>query len=96
MEGEFTNNIHTARGNAEHEKVDGIHHETHSDRRSETALPLWSERLGLIGKADLVEFIRTAHPTRWSSSTGANAAPSMTTSNSPPRRCVWKRCSAAP
>lgn len=25
MEGEFTDNIHTARGNAEHEKVDRVH-----------------------------------------------------------------------
>ncbi|MCD6707172.1 MAG: CRISPR-associated protein Cas4 [Thiobacillus sp.] len=62
MEGEFTNNIHTARGNAEHEKVDGIHHETHSDRRSETALPVWSDRVGLIGKCDVVEFLADGTP----------------------------------
>ncbi|MFA5628413.1 MAG: CRISPR-associated protein Cas4 [Thiohalomonadaceae bacterium] len=62
MEGEFTNNIHTARGNAEHEKVDGIHHETHKDRRSETALPVWSDRAGLIGKCDVVEFFVDGTP----------------------------------
>lgn len=62
MEGEFTNNIHTARGNAEHEKVDGIHHETHSDRRCETALPIWSDRVGLIGKCDVVEFLADGTP----------------------------------
>lgn len=62
MEGEFTNNIHTARGNAEHEKVDGIRHETHGDRRSETALPVWSDRIGLIGKCDVVEFLADGTP----------------------------------
>lgn len=62
MEGEFTNNIHTARGNAEHEKVDGIHHETQGGRRIETALPVWSDRIGLIGKCDVVEFLADGTP----------------------------------
>lgn len=57
MEGEFTNNIHTARGNAEHERVDRVSYETaKSGARVEYALPVWSERLGLIGKCDAVEF----------------------------------------
>jgi CRISPR-associated exonuclease Cas4 len=62
MEGEFTNNIHTARGNAEHEKVDGIHHENQRDRRIETSLPVWSDRLGLVGKCDVVEFLADGTP----------------------------------
>lgn len=62
MEDEFTNNIHTARGNAEHEKVDGIHHENRGDRRIETALPVWSDRVGLIGKCDIVEFLADGTP----------------------------------
>lgn len=62
MEGEFTNNIHTARGNAEHEKVDGIHHETRGARRIETALPVWSDRVRLIGKCDVVEFLSDGTP----------------------------------
>jgi CRISPR-associated exonuclease Cas4 len=62
MEGEFTDNIHTSRGNAEHEKVDGIHHETSSGRRIETALPVWSDRVGLIGKCDIVEFLPDGTP----------------------------------
>ena len=58
MEGEFTDNIHTARGNAEHERVDRIAHETvRSGARVEYALPVWSDRLGLIGKCDVVEFL---------------------------------------
>lgn len=57
MEGEFTDNIHTARGNAEHERVDRATHETmRSGARVEYALPVWSDRLGLIGKCDVVEF----------------------------------------
>ena len=62
MEGEFTNNIHTARGNAEHEKVDSIHHETRGDLRIETALPIWCDRAGLIGKCDVVEFLADGTP----------------------------------
>ena len=62
MEGEFTDNVHTARGNAEHEKVDSNHRETHGDRRIETALPVWSDRVGLIGKCDVVEFLADGTP----------------------------------
>ena len=57
VEGEFTDNIHTARGNAEHERVDQVAHETGpSGARVEFALPVWSDRIGLIGKCDVVEF----------------------------------------
>lgn len=57
MEGEFTGNIHTARGTAEHERVDRAAYETkQSGARVEYALPVWSDRVGLIGKCDVVEF----------------------------------------
>ncbi len=57
VEAEFQNNIHTQRGNAEHERVDRVAHTTsRSGARVEYALPVWSERLGLIGKCDVVEF----------------------------------------
>ena len=57
VENEFANNRHTASGNAEHERVDRAAHFTNSDgARVEYALPIWSERLGLIGKCDVVEF----------------------------------------
>lgn len=62
MESEFADNIHTARGNAEHEKVDGVHHENNGDRRIETALPVWSDAIGLIGKCDAVEFLADGVP----------------------------------
>ena len=52
----FADNIHTARGQAVHHLVDTPGYEIKSGMRVERALPLWSDRLGLIGKADLVEF----------------------------------------
>ena len=57
IEAQFVDNIHTQRGNAEHERVDRVAFETTSDAaRIEYALPVWSNRLGLIGKCDVVEF----------------------------------------
>ena len=51
----FVDNIHTARGQAVHRLVDLPGDVLKSGIKIERALPLWSERLGLIGKADLVE-----------------------------------------
>lgn len=57
LENEFSDNIHTSRGNAEHERVDQIGYvTTREGARAEYALPIWSEQLGLIGKCDVVEF----------------------------------------
>lgn len=62
MECDFEDNIHTSRGTAEHERVDAVRHEMAEGRRMETALPLWCERLGLVGKADAVEFLADGTP----------------------------------
>lgn len=56
LEQVFADNIHTARGQAVHHLVDEPGHEMRAGVRVERALPLWSDRHGLIGKADLVEF----------------------------------------
>lgn len=52
----WNENIHTTRGRHLHESV----HEEGTDyiegKRHERALPIWSKRLGLTGKSDLVEF----------------------------------------
>ncbi len=56
LEQTFADNLHTARGNAVHRLVDTPGYEIKVGVRVERALPLWSERLGLVGKADLVEF----------------------------------------
>ena len=56
LEQAFADNVHTARGQAVHHLVDTPGYEIKSGVRVERALPLWSDRLCLIGKADLVEF----------------------------------------
>jgi CRISPR-associated exonuclease Cas4 len=56
LEQAFEDNIHTARGQAVHHLVDEPGYEMKSGVKVERALPLWSDRLNLIGKADLVEF----------------------------------------
>lgn len=56
LEQAFEDNIHTARGQAVHHLVDAPGYEIKAGVKVERSLPLWSDRLGLIGKADLVEF----------------------------------------
>lgn len=56
VEGEFADNVHTIGGTHEHERVDTLHHEVRAGVRAEFALPVWSERLGLSGRCDVVEF----------------------------------------
>ena len=56
LEQAFDENVHTMRGNAAHERVDAAGVETFEGVRSERALPVWSEKFGLIGKCDVVEF----------------------------------------
>ncbi len=56
LEQAFEENVHTMRGNAAHERVDEPGFETFEEVRSERALPVWSEKLGLVGKCDVVEF----------------------------------------
>ncbi len=51
----FVENVHTARGRLEHEQADSGADESLHGTRVLRALPLWSERLGLTGKADVVE-----------------------------------------
>ncbi len=52
----WVENIFTAQGRIMHERVDGGSRERRKDVRIEFALPLRSLCLGLIGKADAVEF----------------------------------------
>ncbi len=56
LEQSFEDNLHTARGQAVHHLVDEPGYEMKAGVKVERALPLWSDRYGLIGKADLVEF----------------------------------------
>ncbi len=52
----FDENLHTMRGHRIHERVHEIDSRVDAGIQVETALPLWSFRLGLVGKADVVEF----------------------------------------
>ncbi len=56
LEQAFDDNLHTLRGNAVHAEVDRPGFEVRRGLRVERALPLFSDRLGLVGKADTVEF----------------------------------------
>jgi CRISPR-associated exonuclease Cas4 len=52
----FAENLYTLRGQAVHRQVDQPGVETRAGLRVERALPVWNDHLGLIGKADVVEF----------------------------------------
>lgn len=56
IEQTFDENIYTIRGNLAHERVDTVMTRHEGAARIERALPLWSVRLGLTGRADVVEF----------------------------------------
>ena len=62
LEQVFEDNIHTLRGQAVHGRVDKPGAETAKGVRLERALPLWNDALGLVGKADMVEFLPDGSP----------------------------------
>jgi len=63
IEQTFEENIYTVQGHILHERVDESTEEIRQDVLVERGLPLWSKRLGIVGRADVVEF----HPLRLSS-----------------------------
>jgi CRISPR-associated exonuclease Cas4 len=56
IEQTFDENIYTLKGHITHERVDQTITRNEENMRIERALPLWSRRLGLVGRADVVEF----------------------------------------
>ncbi len=56
LEQTFDENIYTLKGRMLHERVHSDEEELREGVRIERAVPLWSNRLGLVGKADVVEF----------------------------------------
>jgi CRISPR-associated exonuclease Cas4 len=56
IEQTFDENIYTLKGHMAHERVDQAITRTEDNMRVERGLPLWSRRLGLTGRADVVEF----------------------------------------
>jgi CRISPR-associated exonuclease Cas4 len=57
LEQTYSENLYTVRGRHAHTRVDKPGNEARRGARIERALPLWSRRLGLTGKADTVEFV---------------------------------------
>ena len=58
----FEENIHTLRGQAVHARTDEPGVETRPGLRVARAVPLWCDRLGLVGKSDVVEFLADGTP----------------------------------
>ena len=58
----FEENLYTLRGRRAHEHVDEPGGEQVGQVRVERGLPIWSERLGLVGRADWVEFLPDGTP----------------------------------
>jgi CRISPR-associated exonuclease Cas4 len=56
LEQTFDENIYTLQGHMLHERADEEASELRGGVRIERAVPLWSKRLGLVGRADVVEF----------------------------------------
>ncbi|MDX2270808.1 MAG: CRISPR-associated protein Cas4 [Cyanobacteriota bacterium] len=55
-------NLYTLRGQRVHERVHEPDIQTEDGIRIERAMPLWSQKLGLTGVADVVEFSETGIP----------------------------------
>ncbi len=62
QEQSFEDNEFTLRGHRAHRRVDSGEISTEGDVRVLRSLPLYSERLGLVGKADVVEFLPDGTP----------------------------------
>jgi len=56
IEQTFDENIYTMRGHRAHERADAPTTRAERGVRVERALPIWSRRLGISGRADVVEF----------------------------------------
>jgi CRISPR-associated exonuclease Cas4 len=56
LEGEFEDNAFTLQGSAIHERADQVTTSVEDGKRTDRALPLWSEKLGIQGRGDAVEF----------------------------------------
>jgi CRISPR-associated exonuclease Cas4 len=62
QEQSFAENVYTLRGQRVHEKVDEPDTRCEEGVRIEQALPIYCDRLGLAGKADIVEFLPDGTP----------------------------------
>ena len=64
----WSDNPHTTRGKRAHRRVDSGQHRQERGRKVLRAIPLWSEALGLSGRADAVEIVgENIHPVEYKS-----------------------------
>lgn len=56
LEQTFEDNVYTLQGSALHDRADEPLTTWEPGKRIERAMPIWSESLGLVGRADTVEF----------------------------------------
>ena len=69
-DGVWSDNAHTVRGTRAHRRVDSGRHRTERGKRVLRGIPLWSESLGLTGRADVVEGKgKEIHPVEYKSGT---------------------------
>lgn len=69
-DGVWSDNAHTVRGTRSHRRVDAGQHRTERGKRVLRGIPLWSESLGLTGRADVVEVAGDViHPVEYKSGT---------------------------
>ncbi len=62
VEQAWDENVYTLRGRVVHEQADTPESRAEGEVRVERALPLYSRRLGLVGRADVVEFLLDGTP----------------------------------
>jgi CRISPR-associated exonuclease Cas4 len=62
VENVWDENLFTVRGEIAHERVDQVTSRSERGKRIERALPIWSDRHGLQGRADVVEFVAKGRP----------------------------------
>lgn len=89
IEQAWSENLFTAQGRILHEKVHSETAERRRDVRVEYGMPLRSLRLGLVGKADVVEFHRT--PDGGSTCPERSRRAALTTGNWQPFPVEYKR-----
>jgi len=62
IESVWDENVFTLKGEQLHDRMDEPIVETRAGLRVERALPVWSDRLGLVGRCDIVEFLPDGTP----------------------------------
>ncbi len=65
LEDAWGDNIFTLQGSSGHDRVDEMASGVRRGTRYETAIPIWSDELGLSGRCDLVEFRPEPYPVEY-------------------------------